>query len=115
MRIMIYQHKDYRSWLDEEIKRRRKDNPLLSTTTFAKKLGISQALLSLILSGKRKLTPKIAQEIGDRLKLSDHELSYLLLIIAHENANAADQKKFYANELKKFKVKKVHPQSTSQF
>lgn len=52
---------------------RKSENPSYSTRSFAHDLGISQALLSLVLNGKRPLSVKLAAQIGVLLKFSDDE------------------------------------------
>ncbi len=57
---------------------RRAKNPNYSTRAFARDLGISQTLLSLIMSGKRSLSAKIALQISASLGLSNQEQGALL-------------------------------------
>ncbi len=53
--------------LDDIYQLRRKQNSAYSIRAFARDLGISPAYISLLLSGKRQLTPRKALEIGRRL------------------------------------------------
>ena len=57
---------------------RRERNLLYSTRAFARDLGISQALLSMVLGGKRPLTAKQAAKIGALLGLSPGKAQELL-------------------------------------
>src|SRR5690242_880031 len=52
---------------------RRRKNPAYSTRAFARDLGMSQALLSLILNGRRPLTMKQVARISILLNLSQEQ------------------------------------------
>lgn len=53
-------------------------NPQYSIRAFAKASGISHTVLSLVLSGKRKLSKKATQKLADYLELSSEERVNLL-------------------------------------
>lgn len=59
--------------LQNEFHLRRERNPNLSLRSFARWLGISPAQISQVMSGKRRLTPKMAGKIARRLDLSPLE------------------------------------------
>lgn len=59
--------------LKAEYEIRRERNPNLSLRAFARWLGISPAQISQILSGKRRLTPKLAAQLARRLDMSPFE------------------------------------------
>lgn len=56
--------------LNEKLLELQQKNPRLSYRYFAQKLGISSGALSEILSGKRKISAKMAKKIADRLHLT---------------------------------------------
>lgn len=58
------------SILLNELSNRKKSNPLFSLRAFARQLKMSPAQLSLLINGKKKLTPRMADLIIDRLDLS---------------------------------------------
>jgi len=60
---------DARAFLNEELSKRCKLNPRYSLRAFARALGLTPAGLSLILSGKRGVTPTTAESIADHLGL----------------------------------------------
>lgn len=56
-----------RTLLRAELLRRCEKNPKYSLRAFARSLGMSHSVLSLVLSGKRSLSRKATQEIAERL------------------------------------------------
>lgn len=69
---------DFRSLLSAELKRRKQLNAVYSLRSFARHLEISPSHLSLLMSGKKRLTPKLASQIASRLSLSAEETLQLL-------------------------------------
>lgn len=64
---------DFKEYLQIELNKRKKNNPLFSLRAFARNLDISPAQLSQIISGKRPLTVTTAKKIVKSLKLSPVE------------------------------------------
>lgn len=60
-------------WLSKLIQERIEKNPQFSLRAFAKKVDASPAVISRILSGKRKLTKKMASKIAEALCLPPSE------------------------------------------
>ena len=63
--------------LKNELEIRKKRNPNFSLRAFARWLAVSPGQLSQMLSGKRSITPKILDKIGQRLDFSPIEKSQL--------------------------------------
>ena len=59
--------------IQRELVRRCERNPRYSLRAFAKAIGVSHPLLSLVLSGKRELSHKAAMKIVERLELTSKE------------------------------------------
>jgi len=59
--------------LVRELTARKEKNPLFSLRAFARQLKISPAQLSLLINGKKKLSPKLAEQFIDRLGLNTSE------------------------------------------
>lgn len=78
MDLLLTESLDYRRWLHEQIESRRQKVPSYSLRSFAGKIGVSPASLSQILSGKRRLSKKMAQQIAVRLCLSPGETHSLV-------------------------------------
>jgi transcriptional regulator with XRE-family HTH domain len=71
-------HETVRIILQKELARRCETNPRYSLRAFAKALGISHPLLSLVLSGKRRLSKKSAVKIAEKLPLLPYERQFFL-------------------------------------
>jgi uncharacterized protein (TIGR02147 family) len=71
-------HETVRIILQKELARRCETNPRYSLRAFAKALGISHPLLSLVLSGKRKLSKKSALKVAEKLPLLPYERQFFL-------------------------------------
>ncbi|MGE3974294.1 MAG: TIGR02147 family protein [Bdellovibrionales bacterium] len=78
---MVLEHKDYRTFLKSELASRITKNPSYSLRAFASHLGISPAMLSLVLSGKKNLTSDTALRISTKLNFSSQEAEYLNLLV----------------------------------
>lgn len=65
---------EFVEFLKDLLSQRRKRNSRYSLRAFAQSLGIHSATLSLVLSGKRRLTPKHIVSIVERLGLADQEI-----------------------------------------
>ncbi|MCX6124023.1 MAG: TIGR02147 family protein [Proteobacteria bacterium] len=64
--------------LEFELKRRCQKNENYSLRAFAKSLGISHTVLSLVLSKQRPLSKKAALKVGEAFLLAPHQLDLLL-------------------------------------
>ncbi|MGZ3808501.1 MAG: TIGR02147 family protein [Bacteriovorax sp.] len=65
------------TWLANILEEKTKKNPLFSMRAFARMVDVSPAVLSRILSGKRKLTFNLAVRIADALALGPQERELL--------------------------------------
>lgn len=81
---------NYRHWLARELGERKLRNPAFSLRSFSRKLGVSPACLSLVLAGKRRLTPRTAALIADRMNLAPDERE-ALLAAASRRKNVPDR------------------------
>lgn len=77
---------NFREFLRDELVRRCKKNPSYSLRSFASSLGMNHALVSMIIRGKRSLTPATITKIGSALGLSPTELNRFL-----ENSSKKNQ------------------------
>ncbi len=64
----------FRSFLQDELERRRERNPRYSLRAFARDLGIDNSRLSKMLQGERPIGDRMLRLIGERLKLEPSEL-----------------------------------------
>lgn len=72
------EHSSPQTWLENILEEKTKKNPLFSMRAFARLVDVSPAILSRVLSGKRKLTFNLAVRIADALALDpkDREILY---------------------------------------
>ena len=100
---MILEAENYRDVLKNQIHSRIERNPLYSGNCFSKKIGISQSYLSLILNGKRNLSPKAAKEIADNLGFTPFETDYFQLLVKRDNATTDEETERYKKEIRNLK------------
>ncbi len=77
--------------------KRQERNEKYSLRSFARDLSISHALLSLVFSGKRSLTPDISEKIADKLNMSAKLRKRFL-----QNYIEKEKSETYALEMEKF-------------
>lgn len=70
--------KDFRLFLQSEFLRRVKSNPSYSLRAFSSASGIDHTTLSRIIRGKRKITKKMIQKIGNSLGLAPEQMEQFL-------------------------------------
>lgn len=78
-------------------------NPAFSAHAFAKKIGISQSYLSLVLSGKRPVTPRLASKISSSFNLFEVEKAYFELLVKKENAKGPGEREGIERKIEKLK------------
>lgn len=69
---------NFQRGLNEKLAQARSKNPSYSLRSFARKLGLTPGALSSILNGKRRVSPKMALRIVERLTLSPTERVQIL-------------------------------------
>jgi uncharacterized protein (TIGR02147 family) len=82
-----------------ELSRRAQKNPNYSLRSFARYLGISHALLSLVLSGKRAPSRSLIEKIGDKLCLSPQKTDQLLKTHGQPESQFLRKKKKHESKL----------------
>ncbi len=89
------QMKSSTNWLANLLEEKSKKNPLFSLRAFARLVDVSPAVLSRVLSGKRKLTFNLAVRIADALVLGpeDRELLYSFYLTAKSDVMSDEFKK----------------------
>lgn len=90
---------------DAFLKRQTK-NPAYTTRAFARDLGVSQAFISLVLNGKRKISSKMALQFSQALKMSNSETERFLKTVSFGLAGAQNLQAENALQLQvdRFKV-----------
>lgn len=85
-----FENHSTQSWLENLLADKIKKNPQFSLRAFARLVDVSPAVLSRILSGKRKLTFNLAVRIADALLLGPMEREYLYSFYLTPNAVNAE-------------------------
>lgn len=89
---MVFQYSDYRDFLKTSLAERISKNPHYSLRSFAKGLGISPAMLSLVHHKKRNLNQSNAMRIAKRLGLTGNEAEYFCYLVQYEAAKSPEAK-----------------------
>jgi uncharacterized protein (TIGR02147 family) len=84
----------FRLFLQSELARRCSSNPQYSLRSFALQLGINHSTLSQLLRGKRVMTPRMVESLGERLGLRAEEID------AFVERERQTQVRSYSNEIR---------------
>lgn len=113
---MILGHTDYRTYLKSVIAEKRSKNPSYSMRVLAKQLGLTQATISMVLSGKRNLSPESALKITRHLGLNDREIEYFCTLVQFDSAKGPTVRESLAKKLMHLNPKKkIHELSVEFF
>ncbi len=96
----VYTFTDPVDFLNSTFQEIQKDNPQFSLRAWARNLGLSHvAMLSMVLSKKRRLLPnlssKICQDLIKRKRLTETEARYLDMLVLFANSSTEEEKTFY--------------------
>jgi uncharacterized protein (TIGR02147 family) len=99
---MIFEQKTSMDIINAALEKKFQLNPHYSYHSFAKRAGISQSYLSLILKKKRKITHNVAKKVVHALGLSELEVKYFQLLLSSEINNDEGQKSYFKNKISEF-------------
>ncbi len=88
--------------LKAEYLERVRKNPQYSLRSFAKNLGVSHSLLSLVLNGQRKISRSFMQKICEKLNLTTSKQKMLLQELNGIGAEVASQSEMHKLSLEQF-------------
>jgi uncharacterized protein (TIGR02147 family) len=89
---MIYEHKDYRSFLKKTLAEKVMRNPAFSLRSMSRQVGLSPSLMSDVIQGKKRLSLDSGTKISSWLKLKPREKEYLSSLIQLEQAKSEELK-----------------------
>jgi uncharacterized protein (TIGR02147 family) len=103
-KVQIYNYDDPVCFLNDTLAAIQKQNPQYSMRAWAKQLGINHvAMLSMVLSKKRKLLPSLSSRISRQFLqtgyFSDTEARYFDMLVLFSNAATLEEKNFYQSIL----------------
>ena len=87
--LVILEHSNYRSFLKSVLAEKQKKNGAYSMRVFATHLGITQAAVSQVLSGKKNFSNERALQIAEKLKLNERETEFFCLLVQLESSKNA--------------------------
>lgn len=93
-----------KEWLTDYLAERSKENPQFSLRALSRESGISVAVLSRIMSGKRNFTTSLAQRIIENIKLTENELNNLRNLCHYSQSESGDTSGIKNYQLESFKA-----------
>ena len=97
----------YREILRSKFQEKTDKNRRYSLRAFAKDLGVSPALLSQILSGKRGMSETMSREVARKLKLNAVQQDYFCDLVAADHAKSSKKKAHAEERLKNYDRTKI--------
>lgn len=104
---------DYRSILKEQLQSRQELNSSYSLRAFAKKLELSPSKLSEVISGKKRLSSKRAEDVVNKLELSDNERELFVLSAQIESSAKGVDKKDLQQQIQSL-AQQINAKKTTQ-
>lgn len=96
----IYDHTDYRQYLQEYYDERKAQNPRFSYAVFARQAGFkTKAAMHRIVSGKRNLSKDALFKVGQAMQLDGKAFAYFQQLIAYSHARDPEEKSFFFHKL----------------
>ena len=89
------QYTNYRDFLQAELDKRKEINTYYSLRSFARDLGISAPRLSQVLSAKKGISAKAADDIADKLRLNKEDMDWFTSSVKAEHSRSQKEKKAF--------------------
>jgi uncharacterized protein (TIGR02147 family) len=103
----IYQYQDYRQFLNDALRERKKENPHFSYRYISTFLHLkSPGFMNWVVRGRRKLPEALIQRIADLFKLGDRERDYFALMVKYNHCNSIPERDLLFKQLAGFQKKK---------
>lgn len=98
---MIFEHMDYRDYLNAELARRKGDNPRYSLRAMALSIGVPPSQLSNVLNRSKNISIEASYKIADRLGLDTAQTEYFSLLVQVQLTKDLEVKTTLIEKLKK--------------
>jgi len=96
----IYDHTDYRQFIQEFYAERKAQNPRYSYAVFARHAGFkTKAAVHRIVSGKRNLSKDALFKMGQTMQLDGKAFAYFQHLVAYSHAKDVGEKAFFFHKL----------------
>lgn len=106
----IYDHTDYRQYLQEFYAERKAQNPRYSYAVFARQAGFkTKAAMHRIVSGKRNLSKDALFKVAQAMQLDGKGFAYFQALVAYDHAKDPGEKSFFFQ-----KLMEANPRSPAQ-
>jgi len=87
---MVFEHKNYRSFLKTALAEKARSREGYSLRAFSQTVGVSNSFLSEVLNGKKSLSMELAFKVAVKLDLTDAETQYFCLQVQLEQEKDPD-------------------------
>lgn len=88
----MFQHMNYRNWLNKILEEKRRKNSKYSLRAFARDLGVQASMLSEVLSEKRRLTNEKAKLIAKSICESEIEENYFVNLVRLSDGKSSGER-----------------------
>ena len=100
----VFHYLDYRQYMKDWYDEAKAKNPAFSFRAWADKCGYkSKSFIPEVLSGKKRLSPKSVEQMGQALGLKNEHLRYFEVLTLFQNSRSESEKKLHLETLQKFK------------
>jgi len=104
MGIRVFDYLDYRDFLRDLYERKRAEDRRFSCRYIALKVGFrSASYFTQVLNGRTNMTPEMALRFAAFLRLDGREADYLELLVLHDRARGASERRRYLEKLAAFR------------
>jgi len=102
--VRVFDYLDYRGFLRDLYERRRAEDRRFSCRYIALKVGFrSASYFTQVLNGRSSMTPEMALRFAAFLRLDGREADYLELLVLHDRARGATERRRYLEKLASFR------------
>lgn len=106
--VSVFSYDDHRRFVKDAYKLQKQQNKDVNWRGFARKLGISDALLKMLLSGNRNFTVEHIHAFADYLSLTGAEHEYFEALVLKNQAKTARQRSYYEDRISKILPAEKH-------
>jgi uncharacterized protein (TIGR02147 family) len=103
--MSIFKYLDYRSFLNDELKKRKKDIPSFTQERLCQQVGIRTTYLSNVLKGRGNFNSDQIYSLAHHLKLTPEEAQYLFLLKEYDQSVSKDRKSQLKSEIDRLSQK----------
>lgn len=96
---MVYEHKNYKSFLKSVYAERVAKNPSYSLRAFSSQIGITQSMLVRIFKDQKNISFERSVVIAEKLQLEKSEAEYFTLLVQFETAKKQELKHYIQERL----------------